>query len=321
MRKPSPNSSSHALLGSKLDKRGEKVILLGYANNGYRILYNNKIIVARNIEFIDESIKYINLESSSDSENSCSDEENTEEVSQSEKDNESLEDDILDNAEPSVDEPHHSSPPKSNKKSPQKLPKNKTPKNSKIPPTDTPTGLRRSARPKKLNLDENFVYNPTTILVNYCNMMIPQSYEEAIKSEASDTWIEAMNKELKSFEENKTWVLTDLPKGVKPIDLKWIFKQKSDGSLRARLVAKGFQQHDIFQNTYSPVSKMQTLKILLTYCCKNDFHIEQMDVETAFLNSKVKGKVNVKLPPGQHSKSGKVYRVLRALYGLKDSPR
>ena len=46
-----------------------------------------------------------------------------------------------------------------------------------------------------------------------------------------------------------------------------------------------------------------------------------MDVETAFLNSKVKGKVYVKLPPGQHSKSGKVYRVLRALYGLKDSPR
>ena len=131
-----------------------------------------------------------------------------------------------------------------------------------------------------------------------------------------------MKTELTNLKKNKTWVLVDKPKGVKAIDLKWVFKQKSDTTFRARLVAKGFQQSEINDNLYSPVSRIQTLKVLLVYCCKNNLFIEQMDVETTFLNGKIKGNVYVKQPPGFIRRSNKkVFKLFRSLYGLKESPR
>ena len=97
--------------------------------------------------------------------------------------------------------------------------------------------------------------------------------------------------EIKSLEKNDTWQIVDKPKDKKIIDVKWIYKRKSDNTYKARLVVRGFQQKEYIENVYSPVGKMQTLKISLSHCCKNNLYIEQMDVKTAFLNGHVKSEV------------------------------
>lgn len=91
-----------------------------------------------------------------------------------------------------------------------------------------------------------------------------------------------MNSEMKSLIKSKTWTIVERPKDKKIIDVKWVYTRKSDNSFKARLVVKGFQQKEYLDNVYSPVGKMQTLKVLLSYSCVNNLFIEQMDVETAF---------------------------------------
>lgn len=84
---------------------------------------------------------------------------------------------------------------------------------------------------------------------------------------------------------------------------------------------RGYQQKEFNENVYSPVGKMQTLKILLSYSCKNNLFVDQMDVETAFLNGHVKSEVYVNQPEGYETGDNKVYKLRKALYGLKESPR
>lgn len=110
-------------------------------------------------------------------------------------------------------------------------------------------------------------------------------------------------------------------KTKKIIDLKWIYTKKTNNNYKARLVVRGYQQRDIIDEIYSPVAKMQTLKILLSHCCQNNLFIEQMDVETAFLNGKVKSEIYVKQPEGYDDGSENVFKLKKALYGLRESPR
>lgn len=90
---------------------------------------------------------------------------------------------------------------------------------------------------------------------------------------------------------------------------------------KARLVVKGYQQKEEIDNTYSPVAKLETLKILLSSCCQNNLKIHQMDVETAFLNGDIKSEVYVNQPLGYDDNTNRVYKLHKALYGLKESPR
>ena len=91
--------------------------------------------------------------------------------------------------------------------------------------------------------------------------------------------------------------------------MKWVYTNKSDNRKNARLVVRGFQQKEIQENLYSPVAKMQTLKLLLSYCCQYGSMIMQMNVETAFLNGTIKSDVFVKQPMGYTDKSGKVCKL------------
>ena len=72
-----------------------------------------------------------------------------------------------------------------------------------------------------------------------------------------------MNAEIECLKKNNTWVVNDKPQNKKIIDVKWVYKRKSDDSLKARLVVRGFQQRQYQENVYSPVGKMVTLKIFL----------------------------------------------------------
>jgi hypothetical protein len=158
----------------------------------------------------------------------------------------------------------------------------------------------------------------------------PHSYEEAMQSEEKEKWIEAMEKEYESLMKNNTWTLVSLPPGAKPIGSKWIYKKKlnSDGTIeryKARFVAQGFSQQEgiDYNETFAPVVRYKTLRILLTVVTIYNLEIHQMDVETAFLNPEIKEDVYMKQPKGYVQAAGSVEKVCKlnkTLYGTKQAP-
>lgn len=126
--------------------------------------------------------------------------------------------------------------------------------------------------------------------------------------------MKAVDKEINSLNKNETWVLVEKPKDNKIIEVKWLFNRKNENLYEARLVAKGFQQTESVGNLYSPVAKMLTLELLLSFCCKNNFCIEQMDVKTASLNGKISSEIYVNQPNDYEDGTNKVGKLLKALY-------
>ncbi|GJS99151.1 ribonuclease H-like domain, reverse transcriptase, RNA-dependent DNA polymerase [Tanacetum coccineum] len=155
----------------------------------------------------------------------------------------------------------------------------------------------------------------------------PKNYKEA---STDQKWIEAMKVELDSINRNNTWELTTLPKGHKAIGLKWVFKTKKDanGNIvkhKARLVAKGYiQEHGIdFEEVFAPVARMETIRLLLAIAANNKWEVHHLDVKSAFLHGDLKEEVYVTQPEGfiKRQDQGKVYRLIKALYGLRQAPR
>lgn len=114
-----------------------------------------------------------------------------------------------------------------------------------------------------------------------------------MSSSESDEWMDAMKNEIASMKDNQVWELVELPKGVVPIKCKWVFKTKRDSKgnidrYKARLVAKGFTQREgiDFNETFSPVSKKDSFRILMALVAHYDLKLHQMDVKTAFLMKK-----------------------------------
>ena len=115
--------------------------------------------------------------------------------------------------------------------------------------------IRRSQRNIKQpsRFDDNYVYNGC-IYVNYCSTDSPVSFKEAIESDESSFWVDAMNKEMNSLEKNKIWELVEKPNNEKVIDLKWTYTKKSENVYKARIVVRGCQQKDMLDDIYSPES-------------------------------------------------------------------
>ncbi|KAL1194920.1 Retrovirus-related Pol polyprotein from transposon TNT 1-94 [Cardamine amara subsp. amara] len=146
----------------------------------------------------------------------------------------------------------------------------------------------------------------------------------------SEKWLGAAKSEMGSMSENQLWSLVDLPDGVKAIECKWIFKKKIDvdGNIqifKARLVAKGFKQiHGIdYDETYSPVAMLKSIRILLATAAYYDYEIWRMDVKTAFLNGIPEEDVYMTQPEGftDPKNAGKVCKLHRSIYGLKQASR
>ena len=137
-------------------------------------------------------------------------------------------------------------------------------------------------------------------------------------------------KVIDSVESNKTWELTDLPKGCRPITSKWIFNKKlrMDGSIeryKARLVIRGFDQKkgiDFF-DTYSPVIKIAIIKTLIALAAIHDLVMHQMDVKTAFLNGDLEEEIYMSQPEGCKilGQENKVCKLRKSLYSLKQAPK
>ncbi|GJW50379.1 zinc finger, CCHC-type containing protein [Tanacetum coccineum] len=153
----------------------------------------------------------------------------------------------------------------------------------------------------------------------------PRTYDEAIQSRDAAFWKEAIDDEIGSIMENKTWVLSDLPPGCK-----WIFKRKMkvDGTIdkfKARLVIQGFRQKEgiDYFDTYAPVARITTIRLLLALAAIHNLVIHQMDVKTAFLNGDLDEEVYMKQPEGfvMPGNEHKVCKLVKSLYGLKQAPK
>ncbi|GJY64603.1 retrovirus-related pol polyprotein from transposon TNT 1-94 [Tanacetum coccineum] len=130
----------------------------------------------------------------------------------------------------------------------------------------------------------------------------PKNIKEAIQNES---WSMAMQEELNQFKTNDVWSLVPPPKNQTIIGTKWVFKNKLDENgvvsrNKARLVAQGYNQQEgiDFDETYAPVARLESIRILLAYACAHDFKLFQMDVKSAFLNGFINEEVYVAQPPG-----------------------
>lgn len=290
---------------NKWDDKAEVGILVGYAKYGYRVLVKNKVFVARHVRVIEDETELICKEG-----NVNENHQNKSNDSESEEIEVNLKNDDYDDESVDVNDTD------------ERIDRNI----EKVESSDDENGnLNLPVRRKSVRTKSPIQRygNPVAhlIYVNFINANVPNTYNEAINSSESDEWIKAMNSEIKSLEKNKTWSIVDKPADVKIIDVKWVYTRKKDDSYKARLVARGYQQIEQIENLYSPVGKMQTLKILLSFCCTNGLCIEQMDVETAFLNGKLKSEIYVKEPIGYETGKDKVCKLKKALYGLRESPR
>lgn len=155
----------------------------------------------------------------------------------------------------------------------------------------------------------------------------PRNYTQAVKD---CNWRKAMQREMESIEQNNTWKLTVLPAGRKVIGLKWIYKIKRDENgeivkYKARLVAKGYVQEQgvDFDEIFAPVTRIETVRLLLALAARYGWQVHHLDVKTAFLNGEILEEVYVSQPEGfiVKGKENSVYKLLKALYGLRQAPR
>ncbi|XP_074293183.1 uncharacterized protein LOC141620135 [Silene latifolia] len=156
--------------------------------------------------------------------------------------------------------------------------------------------------------------------------MEPPPFKEAIKDAG---WCDAMKHEIDALERNDTWKLTELPTDKKALECRWVYKikYKSDGTverLKARLVVFGNHQVEGIEygETFAPVVKMGTIRAFLAVAAINKWELHQMDVHNAFLHGDLSEEIYMRLPPGfGHGKEGKVCRLKKSLYGLRQAPR
>lgn len=155
----------------------------------------------------------------------------------------------------------------------------------------------------------------------------PISIEDAMKRNDWKEWKNAIDAEYESLISNNTWTYADLPADRKAISCKWVFKLKRTASgeidkYKARLVARGFSQERGFDynETYAPVAKLVTLRILLSIANHKKMEIHQMDVKSAFLNGESDEIIYMEQPDG-FKKGNHVLKLNKAIYGLKQASR
>ncbi|KAJ9557826.1 hypothetical protein OSB04_012440 [Centaurea solstitialis] len=277
----------------KLKPKSDKCFFVGYPKTtvGY-YFYNpeeNKVFVARNGKFLEE--KFLSLENTrKDVDLQVVDEESTTPV-----------------VEPEIQY------------------NNVEPQSEPIEEVQT-QDLRRSSRVRQ----EPDRYLGFLVSQDSGDLNEPTSYGEAVSGSESEQWQEAMKAEMQSMYDNQVWELTDLPQHCKAVGRKWVFKKKTDmdgnvHTFKARLVAKGFTQtHGIdYDETFSPVAMLKSIRILMAISAYFNYEIWQMDVKTAFLNGKLTEDIYMEQPKGfeDPKNPNKVCKLLKSIYGLKQASR
>ena len=156
----------------------------------------------------------------------------------------------------------------------------------------------------------------------------PRTYHEAIGSPEADHWREAMDDEINSLVMMKTWEIVPRPEDRDTVESKWVYKVKynANGEIaryKARLVAKGYTQVNglDFNETYAPVTHLETIHLLFGLAVEKDWEIRQIDVKTAYLHGDLDEEIYMEAPDGLEIPDGMVLRLRKAIYGLKQAGR
>jgi Reverse transcriptase (RNA-dependent DNA polymerase) len=163
----------------------------------------------------------------------------------------------------------------------------------------------------------------------------PKTFVESQTRTDSEQWKEAVLSEWGSLEKNETWMVVKKPEGLRERDIvssRWVFKIKRDSNgdierYKARLVARGYQQTEglNYEETFAPVAKMNSIRIILSIGAAENLELDHMDVKTAYLNSTLARKDRVYMYPPKDGEIGtvlgpdEVLLVHKGLYGFKTS--
>jgi hypothetical protein len=151
-----------------------------------------------------------------------------------------------------------------------------------------------------------------------------------VEAEPHECWRLAMLDKLSSIEENAMWTLMELPAGHCLIGLKWVFKTKKEEAgimvkHKAWLIAKGYVQREgvDFDEVYTLVAHLDSVRVLVAIAAQQKWQVHHLDMKSAFMNGDLQEEVYVTQPPSfeRDGKKGKVYRLHKALYGLRQAPR
>lgn len=159
---------------------------------------------------------------------------------------------------------------------------------------------------------------------------IPRTYHQAMTTPDRHHWQQAINRELGAHTKNGTWIWKNTPIDCRPVGSRWVFTMKdkpgANGAgavlYKARLVAQGFSQTEglDYNETFSPVLRSNSLRVLLAIAAHHQCHIHQMDVTTAFLYGDIDVPIYMKPPPGVPGPPGCICFLQKSIYGLKQSP-
>ena len=327
--KRKPNVSNMYTFGSecyaycdfkkKLDPRSEKGIFLGYdpLSPAYLVYFQSKNVVKRSriVKFLDDP-ELIDYDSEDDyymygklKENPII------------NNNDSKNENVITNSDNS-DKPSVSD----------SVDKNIDNKNdSEINESDERRYPRRKTRkPKYL---EDYETDTLGSSIDYCYNIreVPNSYNEAMKSNESTKWKIAMDNEMQALKNNNTYDVCEVPNNRTVVGGRWVYAVKegpgNEEKFKARYVAKGYSQVENvdYNETFSPTARMTSVRILMQLAAQEDLNVHQMDVTAAYLNADIDCEIYVEQPDGycEFNSDGKklTWKLNKSLYGLKQSGR
>jgi hypothetical protein len=188
--------------------------------------------------------------------------------------------------------------------------------------TRAKVGIFKTRHPAHLSLVES-----SGLLSALLASTEPKGFKSVAKNPA---WLAAMDEEIQALQSNHTWILVPRPANTNIVGSKWVFRTKylPDGSierLKARLVAKGYTHVPglDYTDTFSPVIKATTVRVVLSLAVTNKWPLRQLDVKNAFLNRHLTEHVYMEQPPSYIDPRfpNHVFQLKKALYGLKQAPR
>lgn len=288
---------------SKLDGKARECIFLGYADEkfGYRLwdLENKKVIRSRDVVFLeDQTIE--DLKKKETSQTTTSNVVDPDLISSiPERTEEAQEDTSVPTQEEEGEQPAAQPP---------------------VAPQ-----LRRSTREHQPN-----TRYPTNEYVMITDAGEPEDFDEVQNDQHKKEWLKAMQEEMDALHENHTYDLVKLPEGKKALKNKWVFRLKTEEDnfrprYKARLVVKGFTQKKgiDFEEIFSPVVKMSSIRVVLAIAASMNLEVEQLDVKTAFLHGDLHEEIYMEQPEGfkVKGKEDMMCKLKKSLYGLKQAPR
>jgi len=285
---------------SKLEKCSDKCIHLGYVHNGYKLLNLNnfRIITVRDVIF-DENTFYKDLKIKTTFDNEEESNNLTVQIS----------------GKPNLSNPQTTT--------------EIAPLTEKVK-TRLQTGTEISAPGWLKDFEVGLLKEENiNFMVNFvCDIKIPSCYSDIQIDKNKFNWIKAVQEELTNLKNNNTWSLVDRPVNKNIIGCKWIFRVKMDKEgnaerFKARLVAKGYKQQPTidYTETFAPVARMTSFRIIIALCVQYDLILEQLDVKSAFLHSSLNEEIYMEVPEGIQCEGDKVCKLKKTIYGLKQAPR